>query len=242
VRTHGLGRAAAVVLFAVVCAPAIASARSYRVEDLPNGSANDCANCHDDGPGNPRNEFGSDAQAALDPTVSVSVARVLWAELCPQDSDADGWTNGEELGDPDCVWIRGEADPIATVYNPGRTSSHPPSQCGNGRLEPDEDCEGSELRSTDCAAEGAGDGPLSCGPDCLFDYAACSEPPTEGVGGGSSSASGGALPDSSESSSGCTMRPSTHPGARRSTCAWVLALTVVSSVAALRRRRARTPS
>ena len=27
--------------------------------------------------------------------------------LCLADSDGDGWSNGEELGDPDCTWTRG---------------------------------------------------------------------------------------------------------------------------------------
>ena len=31
--------------------------------------------------------------------------RYQWTEaLCHMDSDGDGRTNGEELGDPDCVW------------------------------------------------------------------------------------------------------------------------------------------
>ncbi|CAG5132242.1 unnamed protein product [Candidula unifasciata] len=32
----------------------------------------------------------------------------VWTkELCQKDSDADGRTNGEELGDPDCTWTQG---------------------------------------------------------------------------------------------------------------------------------------
>jgi len=34
--------------------------------------------------------------------------------LCEMDSDGDGKTNGEELGDPDCVWIRGQSPPICS--------------------------------------------------------------------------------------------------------------------------------
>ena len=33
----------------------------------------------------------------------------MWDEcLCKTDSDGDGRTNGEELGDPDCVWKTGD--------------------------------------------------------------------------------------------------------------------------------------
>ena len=41
----------------------------------------------------PLNRFGVDF-ARLD----------YWSELCPLDSDGDGWTNGQELGDPCCEW------------------------------------------------------------------------------------------------------------------------------------------
>ena len=39
--------------------------------------------------------------------------------LCQQDSDGDGRSNGEELGDPNCVWVAGGADPE------GPALSHP---------------------------------------------------------------------------------------------------------------------
>ena len=45
-------------------------------------------------------------------------------ELCLEDSDADGLTNGEELGDPQCVWQLGDA-PSRTVNitHPGMTNA-----------------------------------------------------------------------------------------------------------------------
>ncbi|KAL3311418.1 hypothetical protein Ciccas_010002 [Cichlidogyrus casuarinus] len=46
------------------------------------------------------NEFGVDFEAAKD-----------WQELCRLDSDRDGKTNGEELGDPLCQWQIGKPDP-----------------------------------------------------------------------------------------------------------------------------------
>jgi len=39
-----------------------------------------------------------------------SCVRKVWNKtLCMLDSDGDGRTNGEELGDPECVWIQGAA-------------------------------------------------------------------------------------------------------------------------------------
>jgi dopamine beta-monooxygenase len=34
--------------------------------------------------------------------------------LCEKDSDCDGFSNGEELGDPSCIWIEGETPQIVT--------------------------------------------------------------------------------------------------------------------------------
>lgn len=60
------------------------------------------------------NQFGKDFQAQ-DHT---------WTKaLCQADSDRDGRTNGEELGDPKCLWFRGDDDPQPSkgglLTNPG---------------------------------------------------------------------------------------------------------------------------
>ncbi|KAL3870712.1 hypothetical protein ACJMK2_038756 [Sinanodonta woodiana] len=49
--------------------------------------------------GGKRNQFGLDF---------LSAGQQWSVELCRMDSDGDGKTNGEELGDPDCVWHRGQ--------------------------------------------------------------------------------------------------------------------------------------
>ncbi|PAA63461.1 hypothetical protein BOX15_Mlig021890g1 [Macrostomum lignano] len=54
---------------------------------------------------NARNPFGLDFKAA----------GFQWTvDLCRKDSDGDGLTNGQELGDPDCVWKVG-ATPARTT-------------------------------------------------------------------------------------------------------------------------------
>ena len=40
-------------------------------------------------------------------------------ELCQMDSDGDGKTNGEELGDPNCEWARGQQPAMSAVSHPG---------------------------------------------------------------------------------------------------------------------------
>lgn len=61
--------------------------------------------------GGPRNPFGIDFEANS----------MQWTvELCQKDSDGDGRTNGEELGDPHCRWRIGtHADRTAVVTHPG---------------------------------------------------------------------------------------------------------------------------
>jgi dopamine beta-monooxygenase len=49
------------------------------------------------------------------------------AELCRMDSDGDGFTNGQELGDPDCTWTKGMAQRTsAATSHPGIATSMPP--------------------------------------------------------------------------------------------------------------------
>ena len=54
------------------------------------------------GGGGPRNPFGLDFAAE----------GFTWTvDLCEMDSDNDGRTNGQELGDPNCIWVEGGDEP-----------------------------------------------------------------------------------------------------------------------------------
>ena len=46
----------------------------------------------------------------------------MWTEeLCREDSDQDGRTNGEELGDPDCTWEIGNQPTLTEgITHPGK--------------------------------------------------------------------------------------------------------------------------
>eukprot|EP00937_MAST-01D_sp_MAST-1D-sp2_P004218 g4218.t1 len=74
------------------------------------------------GGGGARNAFGSDFAAA----------GFKWTkELCQKDSDCDGLTNGQELGDPDCEWQKGQTPKFdAAITHPGS------AQARGGRLNP----------------------------------------------------------------------------------------------------------
>lgn len=57
-----------------------------------------------------RNDFGRDFFKA---------GRAWTRELCMADSDGDGMSNGEELGDPDCVWQVGQTPSHNQMTHPG---------------------------------------------------------------------------------------------------------------------------
>ncbi|GMF61739.1 unnamed protein product [Phytophthora fragariaefolia] len=96
-----------------------AEASKKYVKLLPNGGnvPNVPAIGHTDGTGDDEatNAFG-DAFAAAD---------YAWTkDLCEADSDGDGQTNGQELGDPCCVWaVGGTPQWTSGVSNPGDAAS-----------------------------------------------------------------------------------------------------------------------
>ena len=98
-------RYSAIVLTAIFVAGwlvADAEARGFRMQKLPNVPAG-CNTCHTSGGGTPRNSFG----LAMEALVTPDGREVFWGpELAALDSDGDGFTNGQELGDPEGTWGR----------------------------------------------------------------------------------------------------------------------------------------
>ena len=104
-----------------------AEARGFRAAMVPNAEAvgAGCNLCHVSGGGTPRNEFGLDVEAL----VTANGREVFWSpELAALDSDGDGSTNGEELGDPEGTWTAGDPAPgdADQVTHPGDAESRPP--------------------------------------------------------------------------------------------------------------------
>ena len=111
-------------------AGASANARSFRssINFMPNAEAIDgrgCVNCHiSPFGGGRRNEFGE----AVNALVTPGGRQQFWNQLFDVDSDGDGFTNGEEMGDPDGTFSGGswDQDPrLVAVGNPGLDSSTP---------------------------------------------------------------------------------------------------------------------
>lgn len=109
-------------LFAA-CASLIAAtparAHSEYVQYVPNGGLKACANCHPNGNESALNGFGDDTLPHVDKPPSE-----WWPLLAELDSDGDGQTNGEELGDPCYEWLIG-LDPArdTDLSNPGDAAS-----------------------------------------------------------------------------------------------------------------------
>ena len=103
-----------------------ADARPARVSQLPNGSALGCASCHvNPGGGGTLTSFGRDINNNY-LTQPGRSGQVVWnAMLAMLDSDGDGVSNGQELGDPDGD---GTVDASIRVTNPGDSNSFVPQQ------------------------------------------------------------------------------------------------------------------
>lgn len=207
-----------------------AQARNFRVSDIPNGSKFTCLTCHGELEAKTFTTFGTNARQNLEDSGPIQEAHVEWAGLCPLDSDGDGATNGQELGDPNCMWVKGQGNPAGSISNPGQADSSSSGECGNGHLNASEECDGAELSASNCLAIDAGVGELGCNADCTFDYSDCSKPPDSSGAGGAAEDDGG--------EDGCTVsaaRDETRPDAA------TLGLLAAIAIGLRRRARASAP-
>jgi hypothetical protein len=94
-----------------------ATGKLVYIKDIPNSKSFKCATCHM--PGTPSkdklNPFGKDFN---------DNGKAWNAAIAAKDSDGDGTTNGQELGDPSGSWKKGDTDITETAYNPGDKDSH----------------------------------------------------------------------------------------------------------------------
>lgn len=102
----------------VLCSNSMVLAYDYDEDRIPNAGVFSCTTCHPSG-GYSLNSFGSRYRSA---------GRQWTTALAQADADNDGFTNGQELQDPNGTWTVGQPDPgnPSDVTNPGNASSHPP--------------------------------------------------------------------------------------------------------------------
>jgi hypothetical protein len=119
-----------IFLAIVICFLLISNAtfsRDFRVKQIPNGSKFQCLNCHTSSNGGSLNSFGTEIKNNF-LTTKNATGNVIWnAALASKDSDKDGFTNGQELGDPQGLWKIGDMNPgnMMDMTNPGSASSKP---------------------------------------------------------------------------------------------------------------------
>lgn len=170
-----------VLVLLLLLVPTDLSARSHRVDQVPYGSRWGCTSCHTSpGGGGVLTGFGSDTILALVGSDLLQERDFEWSQIYQIDSDLDGFTNGEEVFDTMGTWQAGDRDPIGGVpTNPGDPNSHPLATCGDGRVTPPEECDGTNLRDFTCVGLGYEPGTLTCKSDCSFDRSGCPGAPVE---------------------------------------------------------------
>ncbi|MFP4597502.1 MAG: MYXO-CTERM sorting domain-containing protein [Persicimonas sp.] len=130
----------------------VAEARSQRVEQVPNGGDFQCGICHTNSfptgaADGARNVFGEQVEQNLTGGGNVATQEVDWQAIYDLDADEDGFTNGEELGDPEGQWQQG--DEPAADYEPSDPSDPDDTpDIGDG---------GEDAGATPDAGAGAGD-------------------------------------------------------------------------------------
>jgi uncharacterized protein (TIGR03382 family) len=195
----------ALLAMTTLCALATAAeARDFRLSQIPNNPA-ECLTCHARFGGSARDAFGEDVEANLvgDP---ISSADVDWTAIFDLDSDGDGFTNGEELGDPNGTWTPAMPSPPGPFYDPGDADDLP--ECGNDVIDDvnDEACDGVDLGNATCASEGFTGGSLACTETCTLDTSSCTNGPSPDGGVPDAAPDGGApdagAPDTGSSDAG----------------------------------------
>src|SRR6266487_1227860 len=92
---------------------------------IPNGNVYYCGTCHESGhvfsdgsPSVPSSPVHGNAMQI--PFLNTAPTKTWTTDLANQDSDGDGFTNGEELQDPTGVWAIGQPNPgdVSFVSNP----------------------------------------------------------------------------------------------------------------------------
>lgn len=117
-----------IILTCIFLISNITFSRDFRVNQIPNGSKYQCLNCHTSSAGGGSlNAFGTEIKNNFLTSKNAS-GNVIWnATLANIDSDKDGFSNGNELGDPLGTWKSGNSNPgiFANVTLPGSASSKP---------------------------------------------------------------------------------------------------------------------
>ena len=81
--------------------------------------------------GNPEDRFSHNVAQIFQAFAGTTPAHDWTKALCQADSDGDGRTNGEELGDPNCNWRPGATPSRAATGHPGICEPLGSARCAN---------------------------------------------------------------------------------------------------------------
>ena len=144
-----------------LCQPMGAVARNAFSSDVPNGLVFDCASCHIDiDYALNLTWFGTDIALNYE---DYDNPRPGWIDVYRLDSDGDGQSNGEELGDPCGIWNSGEEPLYEEISNPGDAQSFLPEvpayECAE-QTDDDDSADG-DVETTSCVYSVAGEATIT---------------------------------------------------------------------------------
>lgn len=146
---------------------ASASAKPVFKPAIPNAAVNDCDTCHiPNDPNDARNLFGQELQPLADANAPLDT---WWDAVKELDSDQDGQTNAQELGDPCLEWtmalpagrtfdISNPGDPMSVSASPDVCEDPPMGEGGAGGGGGSGAGDGSGSGMGDGSGDGMGDG------------------------------------------------------------------------------------
>ncbi|GMF42541.1 unnamed protein product [Phytophthora fragariaefolia] len=197
----------------VATAAAVVSARPAYVARLPNGDnvSGVAALGHvDPAGGGANNDFGLDFATAGEEWTTA---------FCQQDSDGDGQTNGQELGDPCCEWVQDSNAVVRWsdgVSHPGDASSTSDESLWAGVT-----CSGSSNSTTASSTAGSSANTVDAG-DATTDTATSGADTTTDDATSASAASSDAAASSSSAASAVTPAVYSTVGAAATIAAFFL--------------------
>ncbi len=88
-------------------------------------------------------------------------------------TDTSDVTTGDGDGDPTTSTTDTTTSETDSTDTGSDSTDLPPDPCGDGMIDPGEDCDGVDLGGATCVTEGFDMGSLGCNDDCTFDVGAC---------------------------------------------------------------------
>lgn len=167
-------RANVVAAALLACALSSSAADAYPayIGKVPNTATHSCLTCHNSLSGGTRNPFGQAWGAARAASYDFNTFEYnytrAWGQVVHADSDSDGQTNGQELGDPCGIWqANGTAARSTDISRPGFSNSMATSPTA-----PDGDCD-AVLDSVDNCPTIANANQLNADGDAAGDMCDC---------------------------------------------------------------------